>query len=74
MKRCEFAAYITGDQDDLQQGGLPAGMNDRLKTKKTYQKLSEKLRGQGLSGVESAEKYLFHQYRRNRPISPIKNQ
>jgi len=35
-------------------------------SKETFQKLSSKLRQLDLPGTELAEKYLFHQYRRNR--------
>ena len=34
--------------------------------KETFEKLSSKLRQQDLPGIEFAEQYLFHQYRRNR--------
>ena len=45
---------------------LPLRRQTENPAKKTYQKLSAKLRDQDLPGVEFAEKYLFHQYRRNR--------
>ncbi len=47
--------------------GLNVGSGQiRNPSKETFQKLSSKLRELDLPGTELAEKYLFHQYRRNR--------
>jgi len=50
---------------------LPFRKQAQSPTKEMYQKLSAKLKELDLPGVEFAEKYLFHQYRRNRRPSTL---
>jgi hypothetical protein len=49
------------------KGGFTIGRGQTENpAKETFQKLSFKLRERDLPGIELAEKYLFHLYRRNR--------
>src|SRR5512140_358651 len=58
-------------QSARSSGNLPFRKQAESPAKETYLKLSAKLREQEMPGVEYAEKYLSHQYRRNRRRNTI---
>jgi integrase/recombinase XerD len=65
----EFSSgYIQPSQVQTVQSRLDLGFRKQAwnPSKETFQKLSSKLRERDLPGIEFAERYLFHLYRRNR--------